>query len=77
MNNMNIKAKIQIKYKDIKTAKISRESLDVDNEGFIESSIEDDLVTYKIESESIGSFLLTTDDLIASHILTEKILKSH
>ena len=73
---MNIKAKIQIKYKDGKTAKISRESLDVDNEGFVESSIENNLVNYTIESNSLGSFLLTTDDLIASHILTEKILKS-
>jgi hypothetical protein len=73
---MNIKAKIQIKYKDVRTAKISRESLDVDNEGFVESSIENNLVTYTIKSDSIGSFLLTTDDLIASHILTEQILKS-
>lgn len=74
--NMNIDAKIQIKYIDNKTAEISYDSLKVDNEGFIESKINENIVSYQIKSKNLGSFLLTTDDLIASHILVEKILNS-
>jgi hypothetical protein len=32
-------------------------------------------LSFNIESDSLGSFLLTADDLIASEILIEKILE--
>ncbi|WP_409200522.1 KEOPS complex subunit Pcc1 [Methanobrevibacter sp. DSM 116169] len=73
---MKINAKIKIEYNDYKIAEISHESLKVDNEGFVESEIKNNEVIYTINSESLGSFLLTADDLIASHILTEELLNS-
>jgi len=76
MNNMNITGKIQIKYKDMKTAEISHESLKVDNEGFVESKIINETTIYTIKSNSLGSFLATCDDLIASQILIEEILNT-
>jgi len=73
---MKINAKIKIKYNNSKIAEISHESLKVDNKGFIESNINENTVIYTITSESLGSFLLTADDLIASHILIENIINS-
>lgn len=76
MTNMNISGKIKIKYKDIESAEISHESLKVDNKGFVNSEINNDTTIYTIKSKSLGSFLATCDDLIASHILIEKILNT-
>ena len=51
---MEIKAKINMEYKD---------------------SINGSILSFNIESNSLGSFLATADDLIASEILIEKILE--
>ena len=47
----------------------------MDNEGFVESVLDENLINFKIESEKLGSFLATADDLIASEILAEEIIK--
>jgi hypothetical protein len=65
-----------MKFKEKKIAEISHESLKVDNNGFIKSEINNKNIIYTIQSESLGSFLSTADDLIASQILSEKILNS-
>lgn len=72
---MKIKAKINMEYKDSKDAEVSFNTLEVDNEGFVESEIDGSTLSFNIESDSLGSFLLTADDLIASEILIEKILE--
>lgn len=72
---MEIKAKINMEYKDSKDAEVSFNTLEVDNEGFVESEINGGILSFNIESNSLGSFLATADDLIASEILIEKILE--
>ena len=62
---MKIKSNMKIKYKDKNSAEISYKTLKVDNESFIE---------FDINSNALGSFLNTVDDLIASEIVVEKII---
>lgn len=73
---MKIKGKIQLKYKNSKTAKTVYESLEVDNEGFLNSKLENNTIEYNLNNNSLGSFLSTADDLIASEIVVEKILET-
>lgn len=72
---MNIKSNIKMEYKDSQYAEIVYKSLEVDNEGFVRSVLEEDTINFKIESDKLGSFLATADDLIASEILAEEIIK--
>lgn len=64
-----------MEYKDPEYAEIVYKSLEVDNEGFVQSVLEEDVINFKIESDKLGSFLATADDLIASEILAEEIIK--
>lgn len=73
---MKIKGKIQLKYKNSKTAKTVYESLEVDNKGFLNSQLENNTIEYNLNNNSLGSFLSTADDLIASEIVVEKILET-
>ena len=73
---MYIKSHINLEYKDSKCSKIVYKSLEVDNEGFVESSLNENTINFKIESDKLGSFLATADDLIASEILAENIIKN-
>ena len=70
---MKVKSKIELKFKTPELAKITYETLEVDNENFLESKLEDDTITYTVNSESLTSTLATIDDLIACEILSEKI----
>ena len=72
---MKIKSNIKMKYKDPSYTEIVYKSLEVDNEGFVESVLDENLINFKIESDKLGSFLATADDLIASEILAEEIIK--
>ena len=72
---MNIKSNIRLEYKDSKSCEIVYKSLEVDNEGFVEGSLNENIINFKIESDKLGSFLATADDLIASEILAESIIK--
>ena len=73
---MKIKSKIELEYKDSKDAEIIFSSLEVDNEGFVKNSLNENTIKFEIESNSLGSFLATADDLIASEILAENIIKN-
>ena len=64
-----------MKYKDPSYTEIVYKSLEVDNEGFVESVLDENLINFKIESDKLGSFLATADDLIASEILAEEIIR--
>ncbi|WP_304093599.1 KEOPS complex subunit Pcc1 [Methanobrevibacter ruminantium] len=72
---MNIKSNIKMEYKVSQYAEIVYKSLDVDNEGFVQSVLDGNVINFKIESDKLGSFLATADDLIASEILAEEIMK--
>ncbi|MCI5737533.1 KEOPS complex subunit Pcc1 [Methanobrevibacter ruminantium] len=64
-----------MEYKDSQYAEIVYKSLEVDNEGFVQSVLDGNVINFKIESDKLGSFLATADDLIASEILAEEIMK--
>ena len=72
---MKIKGNILFNYKRKKDAKLIFDSLEVDNENYLESKLTGNEINYKITSKNLGSFLATADDLIASEIVSEKIIK--
>ncbi|MDO5823864.1 KEOPS complex subunit Pcc1 [Methanobrevibacter sp.] len=71
---MKIKGKIHLNYKDSESAKLVFDSLEIDNENYLKSELKENEIIYKINSKTLGSFLSTADDLIASEIVVEKIL---
>jgi len=73
---MKIKSNMELKYKDAKSAEIVFKSLEVDNEGYLESKLDSEKIEYEIESDNLGTFLNTADDLIASEILIEDLIKN-
>ncbi len=72
---MKIKGKICLNYKNEDSARLVYDSLEIDNKNFVESELKDNEIIYKINSNTLGSFLSTADDLIASEIVVEKIIK--
>lgn len=70
---MKVKSIIELKFKTPELAKITYETLEVDNEGFLDSVLKDNTITYEINNESLQTTLATIDDLIACEILSEKI----
>ena len=74
MKKMKIKGKICLKYNNEENAKVVFDSLEIDNENYLESQLNENKITYEINSKTLGSFLSTADDLIASEIVVEKIL---
>lgn len=72
---MKIKGLLTLKYKTKESASLVYDTLEIDNENYVESDIDDRTINYKIDSEKLGSFLATVDDLIASEIVVEKILE--
>ena len=73
---MKISGNITFNFKNEKDAKLIYDSLEVDNENYLESEIEGNEINYKITSKSLGSFLTTALDLIASVIVSEKIFEN-
>lgn len=73
---MKIKGEIIFKYNKENNAKIAFESLKIDNEGYLESKLSQNQIKYILSNENVGSFLNTADDLIASEIVIEEILKT-
>jgi hypothetical protein len=73
---MKITGNITFNYKTEKDAKLIFDSLDIDNEDYLDSKLSDNEVDYNITSDKLGSFLATADDLIASEIVSEKIIRN-
>lgn len=72
---MKISGDLTFIYKSADDAKVVFDSLEVDNENYLKSRLNNDTIEYKINSEKLGSFLATVDDLIASEIVVEKIVE--
>ena len=70
---MKVKSKIELEFKTPEDAKIIYQTLEVDNENFLNSKIENTTITYKTDNDSLTTTLATIDDLIACEILSEKI----
>lgn len=73
---MKIEGKIIFTYNNENNAKVAFESLEIDNEGYMESKLSQNQIEYNLSNENVGSFLNTSDDLIASEIVVEEILKT-
>ena len=74
---MKIEGKIIFTYDNEKNAKVVFDSLEVDNEDYLKSELSKNQIEYTISNTNIGSFLNTSDDLIASEIVAEKIINTH
>jgi len=72
---MKISGDLTFIYKSADDAKVVFDSLEVDNENYLKSRLNNDAIEYEIDSEKLGSFLATVDDLIASEIVVEKIVE--
>ena len=70
---MKVKSKIELKFKTQKDAEIIYKTLEVDNENFLDSKLENNTIIYTIDNDSLTTTLATIDDLIACEILSEKI----
>ena len=70
---MKVKSKIELEFKTPEDAEIIYKTLEVDNENFLNSKIEDTTITYETDNDSLTTTLATIDDLIACEILSEKI----
>ena len=70
---MKVKSKIELEFKTKEDAEIIYRTLEVDNENFLDSKIENNTITYEINNDSLSTTLATIDDLIACEILSEKI----
>ena len=72
---MKINGDLTFIYSDEKNARLVFESLDVDNENYLKSKLNDNKIEYNVNSDKLGTFLATVDDLIASEIVVEKIIE--
>ena len=68
---MKIKTKMTFKYLNNKYAKIAYQSLYPDNEGFVESYVENEKLICIIENENISTVLNTIEDLIQCEKMIE------
>ena len=73
--NMKITGEIKFEYESGRDAKLVYESLEIDNENFLKSEINNNTIIYQIDNNKLGTFLATADDLIASEIVAENIIK--
>lgn len=68
---MKIKTKITFNYLNNKYAEIAYHSLYPDNEGFIESYVENEKLVCIIENENISTVINTIEDLIQCEKMIE------
>lgn len=73
---MKITGNITFNYKNKDYSKLIFDSLEVDNENYLESELDNEKINYEITSSNLGTFLSTADDLIASEIVSENIIKN-
>ena len=72
---MKIMGEIIFEYESGADARLIYDSLEIDNENFLESEKTKNIIKYNLKSDRLGTFLATADDLIASEIVAEKIIK--
>ena len=71
---MKINGNLKFIYDNEENARLFFDSLDVDNENYLNSKLNANTIEYNVNSEILGTFLATVDDLIASEIVVEKII---
>lgn len=71
---MEIKSKIEFKYRSAKEAHVALDSINPDNMDFVKAHIQGKSVICNLESGSLKTILATIDDLIFCEMMTEKII---
>ena len=72
---MYITAELTLKYSDENIAKDIQQSLRIDDDSFITSKVEDNIVYATIRSKSLSSFLHTIDDYLSCLAVAEHIME--
>jgi hypothetical protein len=72
---MKVKALFNFQYQTEEQAKIALKSLQPDNIGFLESYQDKDSVICILNGKSVRTILSTSDDLLFSEMVVEKILE--
>jgi len=65
---------LRFDYPDAKTAETVMKSLDPDNEGYVESKLEGNILVFRIEADNAGSMRNTADDLVACIRIAEETI---
>ena len=72
---MKIQAKFVFEYPDEETAKNLKDSLEVDNDLFVRTTLTGATLTAELEAENVMSLLHTTEDFLACLVTAESMLK--
>jgi hypothetical protein len=72
---MKISATIKFKYKREEYTRIVFKSLEPDNIGYINSFIDGKYLICNLSGNSVGTLLLTADDLIFCEMMVERTLE--
>jgi len=72
---MKVKALFNFQYQTEEQAKIALKSLQPDNIGFLESYQDKDSLICILNGKSVRTILSTSDDLLFSEMVVEKILE--
>jgi hypothetical protein len=72
---MKIVCDISLEYKNKKDAEIIQHALSVDDDIFVDSKIENNILNAHMKSSSLSSMLHTLDDYLSCVSIAEKIIK--
>ncbi len=65
---------MRFEYPDAKAAETVMRSLDPDNDGYVESFLEGNVLRFRIEADNAGSLRNTADDLLACIKIAEETI---
>ncbi len=71
---MEIKSKIEFRYKTLKEAYVALGSINPDNMDFVNAYIQENALICDLKSGSLKTILATMDDLIFCEMITEQII---
>lgn len=65
---------LTLDYPDAKTAEAVMKSLSPDNEGYVESELNGNVLTFRMQAETAGTMRNTADDLMACIKIAEETI---
>jgi len=72
---MDIECTLEFFYDDKRKARTVFESVDVDNYGFVNASVEDNKIISKIQAKNLQSLLHTLEDYLSCISIAEKMIE--
>jgi len=70
---MRVRCRLELEYPDKKLAELVYKSVKVDDDGFISSSLKENVLVAEMEAESPSSLLHTLDDYLSCISVAEKV----